>query len=221
MKSPMLVTMSGPSPVLEDGSIDVTRLSNFEAGLAMMGLIHRVYPDVTFGELPKLAYAPGAEFMGRGFWERQLSHVTDTLSPGKVFNSVSSGVGDVKDGIGDVLKDTFNSSGDAGGNVVRLLTNKKVIDGANSSYASFTDSGGIVGAIGGKGISNIFGGGDSSSSGTAGNSLMDWITHLGAATKAKAAQADMSGLPGGLLPWAVGASVVLFVVFGRREVGRK
>lgn len=209
MNNPVLVTMRGPQ------DIDIRNLSNYEAGLAMLGLIHRLYPGITFGQLPALAaqgrtYGDGA--MG---WSitGALRSVGDTLSPTKIYNGIADKVGDVKDGVGDVLKSTFDSSGSAGGDVVRLFTDKKVIDGANSSYASFTQSGGIFGAVGGSGLSNFLGGEDGSSQSGA-SSFMEWISHLGSSAKN---QAGVAGLPGGVWPWAIAGGAVLFFVFGKKD----
>lgn len=207
MSNPMLITMAGP----QGGAIDMSKLSNFEAGILTLGVINQLYPGIKFGQLPALAMGTRGQTMGRKWWEKALA----TVNPVEQFHNVSGVVGDVKDGIGDVLQDTFSSSGDAGGGLVRLLTDKKVIDGANSSYSSFTDSGGIFGAVGGSGLSDFFGGGDEGDSKAAG--MWDFITNLGSNAKGNAQLSGVAGLPGGILPWALGGAVVLTLLFGRRD----
>lgn len=199
MNRPMLVTMSGPS---DSSGIDIQSLSNFEAGVAMLGVIHRLYPGITFGQLPEIAgraRAYGGDTMGRSWLARQVS-------------TVSHAVGDLKDGIGDVVKSTFDTAAGAGGDVVRLLTDKKVVDGASSAYDTFASSGGVLGVYGGSSLSNFLGGGSDSNS--AGSSLMEWITHLGSNAKN---QASLGGMPMTVWPWAIAGGAVLFLVFGKKN----
>lgn len=182
MKSPLLVTMSGPA------DFDISGLSNFEAGIATLALIDRVYPGIRWKDLPGLAAGirPG------------------TLSGWNPFKAIYKGVGNIKDGIGDVLRDTGNYVGGAFGDTVRLVTDEKVIDGASRLGTAYATGGGS------EGIRNIFGGKDGMA-----NSILDFISGLG--EKAKGVNtAGAGGMDASILPWAIGGGVVLALLFGRR-----
>jgi len=201
-----LITMASPASAAE---VDILDLSDYEAGLAFLGMVNQIYPGVTMRQLGKLAYGNRIETMGRSFWERQVSHVSDALSPTKTFNKVKEAVGDIKDGVGDVLKDTFDAIGDAGGSALRLFTDQKVVDGLNSSYESFTSSGGILGAVGGKSIS------EGVSDGV--DSFGSFITNLGSKVKANTASVSASmGIPDWAIPVGIGG-VVLLLLLRRRK----
>jgi len=176
-----LITMAGPSDVT------LSSLSNFEAGLATLGLIARVYPGITFGKLASIADGQSEVMAG---W------LTDI---GKV-------VGNVKDGIGDVLKDTASAIGGGVGGAVRLVTDEKVIDGASRLGTAYATSGGSEGA---KGFLDTLGSG--------GQSVIDFISSLGATAKNTEAAAD-GGLPGGALPWVLGlgAGALVLVMVARK-----
>lgn len=203
-----LITMAGPAL-----SVPISDMSNYEAGLAMLGVINQVYPGIKFGQLYQLAYGNRPETMGRKWWERAGS----ALNPVNAFNSAAGVVGDVKDGIGDVLKDSFDATAGAGGDLIRLFTDEKVIAGANSSYESFTGSGGVGGAVFGTGI---FGGGGGTDGGGGEKGLFEWIVNLGSAVKGKAGQVQAASaggeIPGGILPWAVGGVTILWLLTRRR-----
>jgi len=47
--NPLLVTMRGP------GEIEISSLSNFEAGIAAPSLVGRALPGVTFGDLGRMS----------------------------------------------------------------------------------------------------------------------------------------------------------------------
>jgi hypothetical protein len=166
-----LVAMSGPS------DIKLENLSNFEAGLAFLGVINQVYPGIRFSQLADLAEGRTEVMNG---W---LSN----LNPMNAVRSVSKTIGDAKDGIGDILKDTFTTVGSGAGDTLRLATDEKVLDGAFRLYEAYQT----------KGMSE--------------SSIMDFVNGLGATTKEKAAAAA-GGLPGGILPWALGGGGLLLVV---------
>jgi len=198
-----LITMAAPA---SEQDIDISDLSDYEAGLAFLGMVNQIYPGVTMRQLGQLAYGNRIETMGRSFWERQLSHVSDALSPTKTFNKVKTAVGDIKDGIGDVLKDTFDATADAGGSIVRLFTDKKVVDGLNSSYESFTSSGGILGAVGGSSLSE------------GASNFVTFLTNLGNKAKANANAASTSmGLPDWAIPVGIGGVALILLLRRRRK----
>jgi len=216
MNNPVLVTMAGPK------AVDIRSLSNFEAGVAMLGLIHRVFPGITFGQLPALASQGSAYRSGAmaGWWTDLKKGAGNAISPTKTYNGIADKLGDVKDGIGDILKDSTDATGGAFGDFIRLISDKEVIDGANSSYESFTGSGGIWGAVGGSGFSDFMGGesgGEGGGEESGMNSFMSWISHLGSSAKDQANKAGVGGIPGGVLPWAIAGGAVLFFVFGKKD----
>ena len=164
------------------GSIDVRKLSNMEAGLAFLGLVNQLYPGLTWGELHAMGL--GQEVMGRSFWDK-----------------VGGALSDVKSTVSDVVSKTVSTAGDVAGSAIRLVTDEKVIDGASrigAAYATGGQSeaaGGVLGKIG------------------------DFVSNLGSQVKetasASAAGAPSVGgikLPGGVLPWALGATVAFYFV---------
>jgi len=168
--------MSGP------GDVAIDKMSNFEAGLAFLGVLNQLYPGIRFNQLRELAAGREVETMG-GF----------SLNPMDAFRSIKKVVGDIKDGAGDILKDTFDAVADKGGDAVRLATDEKVVNGATQLYSNY-----LTGGLNP-------------------DELMNFVTNLGAQTKAKAAAAS-GALPGGILPWALGAGglVLVLVMTGRR-----
>lgn len=169
-----LIAMSGPE------NMSLADLSNFEAGLAMLGVINQVYPGIRFSQLPELAEGAGVEKMG---W---------SWNPMDAVRAVQKTAGNLKDGIGDVLKDTFTTVGGGYGDAVRLATDENVLDGASKMYAAYMTGGG--------------------------SELMDFVTNLGATAKEKTAAAS-AALPGGVLPWALGGGgllIVMMMMAGRR-----
>lgn len=181
-----LYALSGPA------ELSVSNMSNFEAGLAFLGVVNQLYPGIKFGQLPLLA---GGQVETMGF---SLS----SLNPVRAFNAVKDIVGDVKDGVGDVIKDTFHTLGDVGGSTVRLVTDEKVVDGATKAYTSYS-TGGLLSSDG---------------NGGALGDLVNFISTLGSNVKQSAASAVASpgGLPGGILPWAVGLGAFVFLLARRR-----
>ncbi len=116
--NPTLITMSGPV-----GKIDIRKLSNMEAGLAFLGLVNRVYPGITWGELHQMG-SGHPDFMGRSFWDK-----------------VGGALSDVKGTITDVVSKTVSTAGDVAGSAVRLVTSEKVIDGASRIGAAYATGG--------------------------------------------------------------------------------
>lgn len=204
--NPLLVTMRGPS----SGAIRMQDLSNFEAGYLTLSLVARQNPGLKWGDLIGYANQRGLTTMGKAWYEKLASGVGDFVS-------------DSSDWVGDSVKDVFGATGGFIGDAVRMLTDKEVIDGMNSSYESFTSSGGVAGAVGGSdtfGIEKLFSGGDGKDGATK-NQIMEWITSLGDSVKKKSGDANLAAfeMPGGVLPWALagGAVVVLMLFRGGRK----
>lgn len=209
-----IVTLAGPRPAL-----DIRELSNYEAGLAFLGTVNQLYPGIKIKHLHQLAYGNRPETMGRKWWEK----VGGALNPVNHFDTIKTTVGEVKDGIGDVLKDSFDATADAGGSLVRLLSDEKVIDGINSSYESFTSSGGVSGAVVGDWGGDWTGGegGEEGGIQQAGKKFFDFIVQAGASAKKKANAASVGGeFPSWALPVGIGAVVLLWAV-PRLAGGRK
>jgi hypothetical protein len=183
MKNPLLITMAGP------GDIDLSEVSNFEAGIATLVLINKLYPGIKWGDLPVLAALRSGEPM-KGW-------LTD----------ISRSVGNIKDGIGDVLKDTFTTVGGGLGDATRLVTSAPVMDAATRAGAAYATGGGSEAARGVLG--QMFG-----SSGDAADAqisqLMDFISGLGSTAKGTTASGTGAGF--NILPWALGGVAVLGIV---------
>jgi len=101
-----------------DGAVwmDPRDKSDFDAGLLFFGALARMMPGVTWDDLQMRRMA--------GWWT-DLKHA----------------VGDVKDGVGDVLKDTFTTAAGATGDVVRLATDKKVADTVSRAATAYATNG--------------------------------------------------------------------------------
>lgn len=199
MSQPLLVTMSGP-----DG-IDLDKVNDFEAGLAFLNLVGKVYPDATFGDLPYIAAGIPAN-------ARMAGWLTD------IRKTVTKSVGSVKDGIGDALKSTFKLGGEAAGSAVRLVTDEKVLDGASRIGAAYATYGGSEGFAQ---VMQSATGGDKSMV----DSLVGFIASLGQTAKSQppimvGSAAGFGGVPGNMLPWLIGAGV-LVAVLALRPAGRR
>lgn len=180
--NPILVSMHGPS------DLNIKALSNFEAGIAFLTLVNRLSPGITFGQMM------GVDSSGRlsGWW-------TD----------LGNAVGNVKDGVGDVIKDTASFIGGSTGDAVRLVTSEKVIDGASRIGQAYATSGGS------EGVKQLLGGGDGASQ------FVDFISTLGDQFKSASTnlggQNQASTLPGGPLPWLIGGvAVIVLALKGRK-----
>lgn len=189
--NPLLVTMHGPN------SLDVQGLSNFEAGIAFLTLVNKLVPGITWDQLDHLAAANGAP-AGMSGWFTDLKHA----------------VGAVKDGIGDVLKDTVSTVGSIGGSTVRLATSPNVINGVAQMGAAYATGGGssaVTGLLQSLGMS----------SGSA-NQVTDFISSLGDNFKTQsnlqaASVGGGGGAMGGALPWVLAGGVVLVLVAVTRK----
>ncbi|HEX6827200.1 MAG TPA: hypothetical protein VF077_12855 [Nitrospiraceae bacterium] len=189
--NPLLVTMHG------ENSLDVGSLSNFEAGLAFLTLVDKMAPGITWGQLDDLARGYGAGDRLAGWWT-DLKH----------------SVGDVKDGIGDVLKDTVSVVGGIGGDTVRLGTDPKVLSGVSQlgmAYATGGGSAGVSGLLQSLGMS----------AGSA-NQVTDFISGLGDNFKSQnqlqaAGMGGGGGAMGGALPWIIAGGVIVVLLVATRK----
>ena len=180
---PVLVTMNGPR------GLQVSNLSNFEAGIAFLTLVDRLSPGITFGELVRSMEV--SEYMA-GWWT-DLKKATSS----------------VKDGIGDVLKSTMETVGSAAGSSVRLVTDEKVIDGASRLGTAWATGGGS------EGVRSVLGGGNMADQ-LIGfiSSLGDSFK----AKSAPIEQASMGGgMNAAMLPWLIGGGALLVLLVGRRR----
>jgi hypothetical protein len=100
--------------------------SDFDAGLMAMAAIARMMPGITWGDLMRMGQNPQAM---AGWW-----------------TNLKKAVGDVKDGIGDVLSDTIGLIGRKGGQVVRLASDEKVASTISRAGAAYS-SGGLSEAL--------------------------------------------------------------------------
>jgi hypothetical protein len=121
--------------------------------------------------------------------------------------------GDIKDGVGDVLKDTVSTVGSIGGDTVRLATDPKVISGASQLGAAYATGGGssaVTGLLQSLGMSQ----------GSA-NQVTDFISSLGdnfkTQSQLQAASMGGGGAMGGALPWVLAGGVVLVLLVATRK----
>ncbi len=114
--------------------MDPAGKSDFDAGLLFLGAIARMMPGLTWQDLQR------PQFLAGGF-----------------FSDIASGFGNLKDGIGDVLKDTFTTIGGGAGDAVRLATDPQVagtVSRAATAYATGGGSEGVSGIM--EALKNIF-----------------------------------------------------------------
>jgi hypothetical protein len=176
--NPTLVTMQGPK------SQGIQSLSNFEAGIATMGVIAREYPGITWGQL--LALSGHGQMSG---W----------------FTDFKRGVGSLRDGIGDILRDTVSMVGGVAGSGIRLVTDQEVLSGLSQAAAAYA-TGGASAAAG-----SLGGGTDSAG---VGGSIVDFLSALGLSSKAKSSGA-VEDMPRWVLPVSVGIGGLLLVMMTR------
>ncbi len=176
--NPSLITMAGPS----SGPINVRNVSNLEAGLAFLGLVNKLYPGITWGELH--AMGMGRETMGRSFWDK-----------------VGGALGDVKDTVSDVVSKTVKVAGDSAGAAVRLVTDEKVIDGASRIGAAYASGGQSEAAksVGEKLLDLV-------------SHIGSTVKETSDSAAASAPGIGGLRLPGGVLPWALGGTMAFYVL---------
>jgi len=174
MNKPALITMQGPRRP-GAGAFDISKMSNFEAGVATLVLINDVYPGARFSDLPNIAARVSAEPLA-GWW-----------------TSLKSGLGDIKDGIGDVLKDTFSTVGGGAGDAIRLASDPKVIDAASRAGSAYATGGASEGAR------------------SMGDKIFDFISTLGSSAKS-ATDPGVGDTTKSILPWALAGGAVLLLV---------
>lgn len=96
--------------------------SDFDAGLLFLAAVARMMPGLTWQDLQTPQFMSG--------WLTDLSR----------------SVGNLKDGIGDVLKDTFKTVGGGAGDAVRLATDPKVADTVSRAATAYATGGASEGA---------------------------------------------------------------------------
>jgi hypothetical protein len=177
--NPLLVTMSGPE------KIDLQKLSDFEAGIATLVLIDKMYPGIKFKDLESLANSDSMS----GWW-------TDA----------KKAVGSAASGVGNIVSSAVGMVGNTSGSAVRLLTDTKVIDGASRIGTAYATGGGSEGV---KGFFNSLGMTGATSQGAAGgiDDFISFISGLGSSAKDK----DAGNKPN-YVPYLIGGGALLLVV---------
>lgn len=187
-----LVTLTGP---VQDKMVDLARsvqyyksLPDVEAGLLVLQSSGDFFPDLTWNDFRPENW-PLTKRLLREEWKSvQMSGNCSGCGmagkcgwrPSDWGNCVQNLTSDVKDGIGDSL----NWIGDKGGDTIRLLTDKDVLDGAGRIAAAYSTFGGSEGAL--SFLENINGGED-------GKSLLDIFGSLGKKSKDDIDKAGLGG----------------------------
>ncbi len=99
-----------------------TGKSDFDAGLLFFGAMARMYPGLSWDDIQSHQFMAG--------WFTDLSHA----------------VGQVKDGIGDVLKSTYTTVGQGAGSAIRLASDPNVANTVSRAAAAFQTGGASEGA---------------------------------------------------------------------------
>jgi len=115
-----ITTLQGPGSSL--GIYDPSGLSPFEAGLLFLGLANQFYPGLTWGEMISHGQNRPVKLSG---WLTDFTNF----------------VGNVKDGIGDVISDTVGLVGSSGGDLVRLATDEQVLATVTRAAAAYASGG--------------------------------------------------------------------------------
>lgn len=193
--NPTLITLSGPTGPVNDS--EFLALDDLNAGIVFLAHVAKLYPGITWGQLPALAAqaASGRESMSG--WFTDLGHA----------------VGSVTRSAGSVIKDAIGVTGDVAGSAIRLVTDQKVLSGVTQIAGAVATDGGSVAAQGISGdlmdfVKNL------------GGSFKSMISSGGDAPGQN--QASMFG-SAKMLPWVLAGGAVLFVLFARRApvaVGR-
>jgi hypothetical protein len=195
--NPVMVTLRGP------GQIDLRDLSDFEAGIAFLALLNQLAPGIKFGELAALM-VDGRMAAGFNLF-RAVGNLVGDAGSGVVniaegaASGIYHGAGQIKDGAGGVLKDTFAASGKAAGDTVRLLTDEKVVDGIGRIGAAYASNGGS------EGVRNLFKGSD------VGESVLTFFSALGSSFKGMPSNVAPSSSPN-WVPWAIGGAAIFATV---------
>jgi len=187
--NPKLITMAGPD------SISLSDVNDFEAGLIFLSNVARLYPGIKFRDLQGLATGQDISTMG---WS-----LTGGLTA--LGNGFVSTVGNIKDGVGDVLKDTASFIGDSTGSAVRLVSDEKVADTIARAGTAYATGGGSEGA---RGFFEQLGLGGKDGKAGALDGFMNFISGLGVTGKAKEKATEGPNY----LPWLLGGVGVLAVV---------
>lgn len=186
MNDPLLVTMRGPN------DLDVKSLSNFEAGIAFLTLVNQLSPGITFGQLAAAIDGDDSERMAG-------------------WSEIKGAATSVKNGIGNVLKDTVNYIGGKAGDAVRLITDEEVIDGASRIGSAYATNGGSEGV---RGLLESLGGGKGEGSNT--EKILEMFSALGAAFKGNAPDDGIQtagfAIPKTALPWMVAGGGALILI---------
>lgn len=137
--------------------------SDFDAGLLFFGAVARMMPGLKWDDLLQPHFMAG--------WWTDLKH----------------SVGDVKDGIGDVLKDSVSTIGSVGGDTVRLAASPDVAGAIQRAATAYATGGASEGA----------------------NSLMDSIKSIFTPQGQQVVQAAGASYKQsyGLNPWIIGGAV--------------
>lgn len=151
--------------------------SDFEAGLLFFAAAARMMPGLTWQDVANPQFMAG--------W----------------FTDLKKAVGGVKDGIGDVLKDTTNFIGKKGGEAVRLASDPDV----SSTVA--------------RGVAAYYTGGASEAAGQGGGGIMDFFKNMGIMTPTgtKAVEVAGASYKAGFgidfrNPWVIGGAIGLGVL---------
>jgi hypothetical protein len=133
-----LITLSGaPADILT--AIDPKELTDYAAGLVFLGIVSRLYPGLTWGDLLN------PERLGRSWLARKWDGLKDVA--GDIYDAAKTVIGDIKDGLGDV-----------GGSAIRLAADEEVQQAIVRGASAYATGGQSLQAEGV--LSSIFGGGN-------------------------------------------------------------
>jgi len=156
--------------------IDPTELDDIDAGILTLYWIDKMYPGITWGDIIKATHKMGAK------WYERIGQT-----------------------IGNAISDTGDKLGDWGGDAIRLVTDKEVMEGVQyygQTYATGGKNMALDGMIKNLGLENIL----------QPDKLKALLSNLGSSTKT--AYADAGGIISGVdnKYLMIGAAALIFVV---------
>jgi len=116
-----ITTLQGPAKSV----LDPRGLSDTEAGILFLGIAGKVFPGLTWRGM----------FTDKNGMAGMFDWVSDS------WDKMVEVAGEIKDGTGDVLADTFDYLGDKAGDTIRLLTDEEILDAASRAAQAYASGG--------------------------------------------------------------------------------
>lgn len=111
MMDQKLITLSGLREIDNLLNLNIRELSDKDAGMVFLAVVNQLYPGIKFGDLVN------SKSMGID-----------------LFDKLKTGIGAIKDGVGDVFRDTGNVVGDWAKDIFTTIDKSEIKDQALDAY---------------------------------------------------------------------------------------